>query len=158
RMSLGALIIALGMMVDNSIVVAEGALVRMQQGVDRVRAAIEAASQPAWPLLGATLVAVLAFYPIAASTENAGEYCASLFSVAAISLLLSWVFSVTVTPLQCVQLLRVAPAVEGSAQTGGRVIRTFRSVLETAIRLRFLTLATAAALLAASLIGFGHVT
>ena len=94
------------MMVDNSIVVAEGALVRMQQGMDRVKAAIEAASQPAWPLLGATVVAVLAFYPIAASSENAGEYCASLFSVAAISLLLSWILSVTVTPLQCVQLLR----------------------------------------------------
>ena len=73
-----------------------------QQGMDRVQAAIEAASQPAWPLLGATVVAVLAFYPIAASSENAGEYCASLFSVAAISLLLlSWIFSVTVTPLQC---------------------------------------------------------
>ena len=105
RMSLGAMIIALGMMVDNSIVVAEGALVRMQRGMDRTRAAVEAAAQPAWPLLGATIVAVLAFYPIAASTENAGEYCASLFSVAAISLLLSWVLSVTVTPLQCVQLL-----------------------------------------------------
>ena len=73
RMSLGAMIIALGMMVDNSIVVAEGALVRMQRGMDRVKAAMEAASQPAWPLLGATVIAVLAFYPIAASSENAGS-------------------------------------------------------------------------------------
>ena len=87
-----------------------GRAVRMQQGMDRVKAAIEAASQPAWPLLGATVVAVLAFYPIAASRENAGEYCASLFSVAAISLLLGWIFSVTVTPLQCVQLLRATGA------------------------------------------------
>jgi multidrug efflux pump subunit AcrB len=157
RMSLGALIIALGMMVDNSIVVAEGALVRMQQGMDRVEAAVEAAAQPAWPLLGATIVAVLAFYPIAASTENAGEYCASLFSVAAISLLLSWVISVTVTPLQCMQLLRVKPGKAGAAQSG-RLIAGFRALLEGAIRHRILTLGTAVGLLVAALVGFGQVT
>ena len=157
RMSLGALIIALGMMVDNSIVVAEGAMVRMQEGSDRVRAAIEAAAKPAWPLLGATVIAVLAFYPIAASTENAGEYCASLFSVAGISLLLSWVFSVTVTPLQCVQLLRAAPAQAGDAR-GGRLISGFRGVLETAIRHRLPTLLTAAGLLVVAVLGFGEVT
>lgn len=157
RMSLGALIIALGMMVDNSIVVAEGALVRMQRGMDRVGAAVEAASQPAWPLLGATVVAVLAFYPIAASTENAGEYCASLFSVAAISLLLSWILSVTVTPLQCVQLLRVTAAIDPNTG-GGRLIRGFRALLATAIRNRILTLATAVGLLAVAVIGFGQVT
>ena len=157
RMSLGALIIALGMMVDNSIVVAEGALVRMQQGIDRTKAAIEAAAQPAWPLLGATVVAVLAFYPIAASTENAGEYCASLFSVAAISLLLSWVISVTITPLQCAQLLRVKAAAVGGARPG-RLIGGFRALLEGAIRHRILTLATAGGLLVASVLGFSQVT
>ncbi|MDY0884958.1 efflux RND transporter permease subunit [Dongia soli] len=157
RMSLGALVIALGMMVDNSIVVAEGALVRMQRGGPREKAAIEAATQPAWPLLGATIVAVLAFYPIAASTENAGEYCASLFSVAAISLLLSWVLSVTVTPLQCVQLLRPAMVAGGGAQSG-RLVRGFRILLETAIRRRFLTLMIAVGLLIVSVIGFSQVT
>jgi multidrug efflux pump subunit AcrB len=157
RMSLGALIIALGMMVDNSIVVAEGALVRMQKGMDRVEAAVEAAAQPAWPLLGATVVAVLAFYPIAASTENAGEYCASLFSVAAISLLLSWVISVTVTPLQCVQLLRIKAAMTSDARPG-RLIGGFRALLESAIRHRILTLGTAVGLLIAAIVGFGQVT
>jgi multidrug efflux pump subunit AcrB len=141
RMSLGALIIALGMMVDNSIVVAEGALVRMQQGMDRVKAAVEAAEQPAWPLLGATVVAVLAFYPIVASKENAGEYCASLFSVAAISLPLSWVVSVTVTPLQCVGLLRVTALQDGETRSG-KLALGFRRLLETAIRYRVLTLGT----------------
>jgi multidrug efflux pump subunit AcrB len=157
RMSLGALIIALGMMVDNSIVVAEGALVRMQRGMDRVEAAIEAASQPAWPLLGATVIAVLAFYPIAASNENAGEYCASLFSVAAISLLLSWVISVTVTPLQCVQLLRVKAGATAVPQES-RVLRGFGRLLERAIRYRILTLVTAVGLLVAAVIGFSQVT
>jgi multidrug efflux pump subunit AcrB len=83
--------------------------VRMQNGMERTKAAIEGAVQPAWALLGATLVAVLAFYPIAAPTENAGEYCSSLFYVVAISLLLSWLISVTATPLQCLQMLRVPP-------------------------------------------------
>ena len=78
RMSLGALIIALGMMVDNAIVVADGFAVRLQQGMDRKQAAIESGAQPSWPLLGATFIAVLAFYPIFASTANAGEFCRTL--------------------------------------------------------------------------------
>jgi len=158
RMSLGALVIALGMMVDNSIVVAEGALVRMQQGMDRAQAAIEAAARPAWALLGATVIAVLAFYPIFASTENAGEYCSSLFSVVAISLLLSWVISVTITPLQCVQTLRVGGAEAASDPYGGRLFRSFRVLLEGAIRRRFFTLATAAGLMIAAIGGFSFVT
>ncbi|WP_048708474.1 efflux RND transporter permease subunit [Microvirga massiliensis] len=158
RMSLGALVIALGMMVDNSIVVAEGALVRMQQGMDRVQASAEAAAQPAWALLGATVVAVLAFYPIFASTENAGEYCSSLFSVVAISLLLSWVISVTVTPLQCVQMLKVGPGGAARDPYGGRLYRTFRALLQGAIRRRVFTLATAAAMVIAAVGGFAFVT
>jgi multidrug efflux pump subunit AcrB len=158
RMSLGALVIALGMMVDNSIVVAEGALVRMQQGMDRVQAAIAAAAQPAWALLGATVVAVLAFYPIFASTENAGEYCASLFSVVAISLLLSWVISVTVTPLQCFQVLRVDAAESAGDPYGGRLFRGFRAVLAGAIHRRFFTLATAAGILIVAVGSFSLVT
>jgi multidrug efflux pump subunit AcrB len=157
RMSLGALIIALGMMVDNSIVVAEGALVRMQSGMERAKAAIEAATQPAWPLLGATVVAVLAFYPIAASTENAGEYCSSLFYVVAISLLLSWLISVAVTPLQCVQLLQISATGDRDPYSG-RFFRGFRAVLERAIRWRIFTLSAAAVLLVAAVAGFGSVT
>ena len=86
-------------------VVADGILVRLQRGVDRTQAAIEAATQPSWPLLGATVIAVMAFYPIYSSQESAGEYCASLFQVVAISLMLSWVLSVTITPLMCIWLL-----------------------------------------------------
>ncbi|HEY4404400.1 MAG TPA: efflux RND transporter permease subunit [Xanthobacteraceae bacterium] len=158
RMSLGALVIALGMMVDNSIVVAEGAQVRMQRGMDRARAAIEAAAQPAWALLGATVVAVLAFYPIFASTENAGEYCSSLFSVVAISLLLSWVLSVTITPLQCVQMLHAGAADQARDAYGSGLFHGFRALLEGAIHRRILTLATAAGLLIAAAGGFSLVT
>ena len=158
RMSLGALIIALGMMVDNAIVVADGFIVRLQKGMDRVQAAVEAASRPAMPLLGATVVAVMAFYPIFASDENAGEYSASLFSVVAISLLVSWVISVTLTPLQCVDMI---PDPKGSSADadpyGGALFRAFRRVLEGTIRGRWLTLGSAVALLVVAIVSFGNV-
>jgi multidrug efflux pump subunit AcrB len=105
RVSLGALIIALGMMVDNAIVVADGVAVRLQQGMSRKEAAIESASRPAWSLLGATVIAVMAFFPIYASDQDAGEYAGSLFTVVGLSLVWSWVIALTVTPLQCMDLL-----------------------------------------------------
>lgn len=158
RMSLGALVIALGMMVDNAIVVADGFVVRVQRGMNRVQAAIEAASQPSWPLLGATVVAVMAFYPIFASTEDAGEYCRTLFTVVAISLLVSWVVSVTVTPLQCLDMLPPPKSGEGAADPyGGRFYALFRGVLGTAIRRRWFTMGGMLLLLGASIVGFGGV-
>ncbi len=155
RMSLGALIIALGMMVDNSIVVAEGASVRIQKGMDRVTAAVEAAARPSIPLLGATIVAIMAFYPIFASVESAGEYCRTLFSVVAISLLISWLLSMTVTPVQCVAMLKVAAQGE---QNEGLFLRGYRRLLETAVRMRYLTIGIAVAFLVASVVAFGSVT
>jgi multidrug efflux pump subunit AcrB len=159
RMSLGALVVALGMMVDNSIVVADGIAVRLKQGMERTKAAIEAASQPAWPLLGATVIAVMAFYPIAASTESAGEYCASLFSVVGISLTFSWFISMTLTPLQCVLMLKQPAASEtgeDDSHSGG-FFRVFRGTLEKCIRLRWLTVGASVALLVLSFAGFGRV-
>jgi multidrug efflux pump subunit AcrB len=158
RMSLGALIIALGMMVDNAIVVADGFVVRLQRGMDRTRAAIEAGGQPAIPLLGATIVAVMAFYPIFASTQNTGEYCGSLFTVAAISLLVSWLISVTITPVQCLDMLPTPPGTgEATDPYAGGLFRRFRGLLEWAIRFRFLTIGTMVGLLVLSVIGFGAV-
>jgi multidrug efflux pump subunit AcrB len=154
RMSLGALIIAMGMMVDNAIVVSDGILVRMQQGMDRVKAAVEAATQPAWPLLGATFVAVAAFYPIAASDEAAGEYCATLFSVVAIALMLSWVLSVTITPVLCISWLPAPKRVGGDDVYGGRMYRMFRGLLGVAIRLRWVVLLAMVGLLVAAGVGF----
>ncbi|MDJ0817969.1 MAG: efflux RND transporter permease subunit [Desulfobacterales bacterium] len=158
RMSLGALVIALGMMVDNSIVVADGIAVRLQKGMDRKKAAIEAASKPAIPLLGATVVAFMAFYPIFASVEDAGEYCRTLFTVVAISLLTSWLISMTITPLQCMDMLpepRKGKTDEDAY--GGKFYGVFRRILALAIRFRFITIAAMAALLVISLIGFGNV-
>ncbi|MEM1410967.1 MAG: efflux RND transporter permease subunit, partial [Pseudomonadota bacterium] len=158
RMSLGALIIALGMMVDNAIVVADGFSVRLKQGMERTKAAIESASVPSMPLLGSTVVAVMAFYPIAASDENAGEYCASLFSVVAISLLMSWLISVTLTPLQCMDMLPDPdPEDTGGEAFGGPLYRRFQSIVQATIRHRVLTIAGMLALLVAAMLAFSGV-
>ena len=157
RMSLGALIIALGMMVDNSIVVADGATVRMSRGMSREEAAIDAANRPAISLLGATFVAVMAFYPIFASVESAGEYCRTLFSVVGIALLVSWLLSMTVTPLQCVA--RLPDPKEGQSSnfdTGFYAL--YRRVLAAAIKVRYLTISVAVGALVLAIIGFGSVT
>ncbi len=150
RMSLGALIVAMGMMVDNAIVVADGVLIRMQRGKARVAAAIEAASQPSIPLLSATVVAVMAFYPIAASTESAGEYCQALFSVAGIALLISWLFAVTVAPLMCVAMLPT-PKDGGKDPYAGWLYIGFRRILEMALSARAIVLVLFVGVLAVSL-------
>ncbi len=158
RMSLGALVIALGMMVDNAIVVADGFVIRLQKGMDRTKAAIEAASLPSIPLLGATIVAVMAFYPIVASTESVGEYCASLFSVVGISLMLSWVLSMTLTPIQCMDMMPDPKAGDEHADPyGSRFYVHYRSILNKAIKRRWFTIGIMVALLVLSAIGFGHV-
>jgi multidrug efflux pump subunit AcrB len=151
RMSLGALVIAMGMMVDNAIVVVDNMIVRLGRGMNREEAAIEAASKPAMPLLGATAIAILAFYPIAASTENAGEYCASLFSMVAISLGFSWVVAITVTPV--VGMLMLASPRKGTDAADpydGRFFRTYRQLLVGALRLRLPVLLLFVALLIGS--------
>jgi multidrug efflux pump subunit AcrB len=157
RMSLGALVIALGMMVDNAIVVADGYAVRLQKGMEKVKAAVEAASQPAIPLLGATVIAVMTFYPIYASDEAAGEYCVTLFTVVAFALLTSWVISMVATPLQCIQMLPSGQTGGDQDPYGGTFYRVFRSLLRGALRIRYLTVAVLVVLLVVSLAGFKYV-
>lgn len=155
RMSLGALVIALGMMIDNAIVVADGFAVRLQQGMERRRAAVEAASLPSWPLLGATIIGALAFYPIFASVEAAGEYCQALFTVVAISLLLSWLISITITPLQLVDLIAdPKPGSTGQDAHGGRFYAIFGALLARAIRFRLPFLGGLVALLVVAIGAF----
>jgi multidrug efflux pump subunit AcrB len=159
RISLGALIIAMGMMVDNAIVVTDGIMVRVAQGMDRKQAAIEAANGPAWPLLGATVVACMAFYPIFASTFDTGEYAGSLFTVVAISLLLSWVFCQTVAPILSIALLPepTADQIQSAPYQSG-FYQAFRRILSLVIRQRVLFLASLIALLVVSIIGFRYVS
>ena len=99
RVSLGALIIAMGMLVDNAIVIAEGMLVRMQQGRSAREAATAITGQTQMPLLAATVIGILAFSGIGLSQDVTGEYTLSLFVVIGLSLLLSWILAITVVPL-----------------------------------------------------------
>lgn len=101
RISLGGLIIALGMLVDNAIVVTEGILIGMQKGKTKLQAASAVVKQTKWPLLGATVIAIMAFAPIGLSPDSVGEFVGSLFYVLLISLFLSWVTAITLTPFFC---------------------------------------------------------
>jgi multidrug efflux pump subunit AcrB len=156
RISLGALIIALGMLVDNAIVVVDGMLVRIQQGMDRSKAAVAVVKQTAWPLLGATVIAVLAFAAIGTSQDNTGEYTRSLYTVILISLLFSWVTAVTVTPLLCVMFLKVPEGGGDAADPyGGKFYQVFKAFLQGCIRVRWLTVAAVVAAFGGTLYGFG---
>jgi len=157
RSSLGAMIIAMGMLVDNAIVVTEGALIRLQRGDDRISAVIKPAIQTAWPLLGATLVAAISFMPIYMAKNNTGEYCETLFLVVAISLLLSWVLSMTATPVLCHMFLKVPKERIGTDPYAGAFYQNYRFVLEKVLHHRGLTILGMVVLLGLSLFGFGYV-
>lgn len=158
RISLGALIIALGMLVDNAIVVVDGVLVRLQRGERAEQAASIVVKQSAWPLLGATLIAILAFAAIGTSNDETGEYCRSLFQVVMVSLLLSWVTAVTVTPLLCVMFLKAPAPDQATADPyGGGFYRRYKELLRICIRRRYLSTASVAGLFAVALWGFSMV-
>ena len=159
RISLGAFIIALGMLVDNAIVITDGVLVAAQRGQDKVKAALATVKQTQWPLLGATVVAILSFAPIGASQDSTGEYCRSLFLVLLISLLLSWVLAITLTPLLASQFLKKK---DDDGQTEhdpykGRFYRLYRSFLIGCIRYRWFSVAILLTMLVASIYGFGFI-
>ena len=157
RISLGALIIALGMLVDNAIVVVEGILINAQKGMSKKDGAIAIVKQTMWPLFGATVVAVLAFAAIGASPDSTGEYCRSLYQVILYSLMLSWVLAITTTPLAGVSFLRVKKLEGDTDPYGGRLFQTYKGLLVFCIRKRYFTIAVLAGLLVLSIYGFGFV-
>jgi multidrug efflux pump subunit AcrB len=161
RISLGALIIALGMLVDNAIVVVDGMLVRIEQGREPEEAAREVVAQTALPLLGATAVAIMAFAAIGLSEDSTGEFCRSLFQVVFISLGLSWVTAVTVTPVLGVLFLKRPPKREAGAPAAdpyaGGFYGAYRGVLVQCIRMRWLTVTAVLAIFCAALWGFRYV-
>lgn len=155
--SLGALILALGMLVDNAIVIAEGVIIGVQKGMSREQAAIETARLNQWPLLGATIIAVLAFAAIGFAYGNTGEFCRSLFWVMMASLLLSWVFALSTTPLLCVDFLTIPKLPEGGDPYGHWIFRLYRRFLHTVLRFRRLSVLALFGLLAVSIWAFGFI-
>lgn len=157
RISLASLIIALGMLVDNAIVITEGIMVKMQRGMDGFEAAGKTAEETMWPLLGATIIAILAFSAIGLSPDSVGEYCHSLFQVVGISLMWSWVLALTVTPLLCYMLMKKNDNETVTDPYGGRFFTLYRNFLKTRIRHKWQTMIIMAALLAVAIWGFGFV-
>ncbi|MCZ6750233.1 MAG: efflux RND transporter permease subunit [Acidobacteria bacterium] len=157
RISLGALIIALGMLVDNAIVVTEGILVGSQKGRSLVQAAIDTVGKQSMPLLGATAVAILAFAAIGVSQDSTGEYCRSLFQVILFSLGLSWLVAVTATPLLGSLILKPEQAAADVDPYAGRIFQIYRRALDACVRRRVLTLGVVLIVFVLSLWGFGFV-
>ncbi|WP_304640289.1 efflux RND transporter permease subunit [Pseudomonas sp.] len=161
RISLGALVIALGMLVDNAIVVVEGILVGRQRGQTTMEAARRVVSQAGMPLLGATLIAIIAFAPIGLSEDATGEYTISLFQVLFISLFLSWVTAITLTPFFASLLFKDQPQATEAADVQdpyrGVIFTAYRALLGAALHYRSLTLVALGVLLVASIIGFAQV-
>ncbi len=156
RISLGALIIAMGMLVDNAIVVAEGMQISMRRGQNSHRAADDAAGKTQIPLLGATVIGIMAFAGIGLSPDATGEFLFSLFAVIGISLLLSWVLALTVTPLLGHYLFKQGKGGEDDAYSGW-MFRAYASTLRLALRLRWLMIVGLAVVTVVCFAGFGQV-
>ncbi|MGF1723268.1 efflux RND transporter permease subunit [Photobacterium nomapromontoriensis] len=157
RISLGALVIALGMLVDNAIVVVEGILIGMQKGRTREQAATDIVTQTKWPLLGATVIAVMAFAPIGLSQDSTGEYCRTLFTVLLISLMLSWFTAISLTPFFADLFFRgskVAGEGEEIDPYAGKLFVWYRAFLEFCMRRAWLTVIVLVVMLGSSLYGF----
>ena len=157
RISLGALIIALGMLVDNGIVVAEGMLVRMQAGVGALQAAREAVGKTVWALLGGTVIGILAFAGIGFSPDATGEFIGSLFQVILISLLLSWVTAISTTPLLCALLLKTGSGDADRDPYAATPFRMYRSAVAWALRNRSLTLGAVVLVFVLAVFGMGRI-
>ncbi|MCW3786391.1 efflux RND transporter permease subunit [Plebeiibacterium sediminum] len=154
RTSLSAIIIAMGMLVDNAIVVTDGILVSLQRGLKVRKAIVNVGKSTAWPLLGATFIAILAFLPVFLAPNSAGEINEDLFKVLAISLGLSWIFAMTQTPLVCERFLKPSKDVQNPFD--GKWYKMFKSVLEKLLKYRRISLAGVLILLVGAIIAFGH--
>jgi multidrug efflux pump subunit AcrB len=149
RISLGALIIALALMVDDAMTVTDAMLTRLAQGDDKVQAGAYAFRTYAFAMLAGTLVTIAGFVPVGFAASSAGEYTFSLFAVVAIALIVSWFVAVIFAPLMGVFILSAPKNTEASAP--GRVVRAYQNFLTLAVRARYLTLALTVGLFVVSI-------
>ena len=157
RISLGALIIAMGMLVDNAIVIAEGMQQDMRKGHKSIEAAETVARKTQIPLLGATIIGIMAFAGIGLSPDATGEFMFSLFAVIAISLLVSWFVAVTVTPLLGHYLFKTGGLLGDDTGYEGPVFRSYGWIVRMALKLRWLVIAGLIGTTVACVMAFGQV-
>ena len=159
RISLGALIISLGMLVDNGVVVTDGILVGVKQGRSKLDVAKEVARKNMKPLLGGTLVGIIAFAPIGFAPGDTAEFTNSLFWVVMIALALSWFFAFTLTPLFCYWFFPEAKNADGSqaAAKKGRFMQAYESVIRFVLRHKIPAILVVIGIFAVSVWGFRFV-
>ena len=153
RTSLAGFIIAMGMLVDNAIVVTDNAQQAMLRGAGRSKAVVDGANAPRWSLLGATLIAIFSFLPLYLAPSSVAEIVKPLFVVLALSLLLSWVLALTQTPLFGNFMLRVKPLGRDPYDT--KFYRAFDRFLAALLRRRWAVVAVVVGLFALSLVVMG---
>ena len=156
RISLGALIIALALLVDDAMTTTDATLTRLAAGDDKLQAASFAFRTYAFAMLAGTLVTIAGFVPVGFAASSAGEYTFSLFAVVGIALIVSWFVAVVFAPLLGVAILK-PPANAAQAAAPGRIFRIFRGLLTVAMRAKWVTIAITLAAFAASLLGLSLV-
>jgi multidrug efflux pump len=158
RISLGALIIALGLLVDDAMIAVEMMISKMEEGYDKVKAATFAYTSTAFPMLTGTLVTIIGFMPVGFAQSGAGEYCFSLFAVVGIALIVSWIVAVLFTPLTGVALLPdKLKAHKGHGHGRSRFSQWFHDTLDLALRRKWLVLGSSAGLFVLSLVAMQFV-
>jgi len=150
RISLGALIIALALLVDDAMTTTDATLTRLAQGDDKVQASTYAFRTYAFAMLAGTLVTMAGFVPVGFAASSAGEYTFSLFAVVSIALIVSWFVAVIFAPLLGVYILSAPRTAEPGSP--GRVFRAFRGFLTTAVNAKWLTIAITLALFVGSIL------
>jgi len=150
RISLGALIIALALLVDDAMTTTDATLNRLAEGDDKVQAASFAFRTYAFAMLAGTLVTIAGFVPVGFAASSAGEYTFSLFAVVSIALIVSWFVAVIFAPLMGVVILK--PPKERKTDAPGRVFRWYRGFLIFAMRAKWLTIALSLVLFVGSLL------
>jgi multidrug efflux pump subunit AcrB len=159
RVTLGALILALGLLVDDAIIAIEVMVVKMQEGMDRIRAAAYAWSHTAAPMLSGTLVTIAGFFPVGFARSSAGEYAGNIFWVVGFALIVSWIVAVVFTPYLGVKLLPAIEPVEGghAAIYNTPNYQRLRRVVVFSVRHKFLTCAAVALVFVLAGVGMGAV-
>ncbi|MBP3712388.1 MAG: efflux RND transporter permease subunit [Bacteroidaceae bacterium] len=152
RVSLAAFILAMGMLVDNAIVIVDGILVDLKQGRSRMEALTTIGRRTAMPLLGATLIAILAFWPIFLSPDTAGVYVRDLFIVIAVSLMLSWILALVHVPIMADRMLKAPEKTEGGNDDPykGMSYTILEKIMNFGLRFRFIMIALAVGLVVLS--------
>ncbi|MGY5811750.1 efflux RND transporter permease subunit [Rhizobium sp. LEGMi198b] len=159
RITLGALILALGLLVDDAIIAIEVMVVKMEEGMDRIKAAAYAWSHTAAPMLSGTLVTIIGLMPVGFARSTAGEYAGNIFWVVGFALIVSWIVAVVFTPYLGVKMLPAIKQVEGGhhAIYDTPNYRRLRGLIEFAVRHKFVTCAVVGIAMGISVVGMGAV-